>query len=117
MSSGAKMSLSPMWTAPLAASDSPFLDPPAETSTLIALFSASNFSFAALTSGWSALDPLTRTVCLPSGALGWAALVVAAPFGLSAAGGGVLSHAATARNVVAMNAKNVVVVDISHISL
>ena len=45
------MSLSPIWTAPEYTSASPFLEPPAETSTLMPLWSASNFSFAALTSG------------------------------------------------------------------
>src|SRR5579883_1074864 len=56
------MSLSPTCTAPDATSVRPFFEPPAETSTLAPLCCASYFSFAAFTSGWSALDPLTRTV-------------------------------------------------------
>src|ERR1019366_8237729 len=86
MSSGAKMSLSPICTAPDATSASPFFEPPADTSTLTPFLSASNFSFAAFTSGWSALEPLALTVALA----GCAAEGADDAAGASGGGGGAL---------------------------
>src|SRR5689334_18661285 len=89
------MSLSPICTAPEATSARPFLEPPAETSTLTSLFVDSNFSLAAFTSGCRALEPLARTVWRsPPAPPSCAAVAEADDAGCAGAGGGDLSHAA-----------------------
>ncbi len=68
---------------------SPFFASPADTSTLIPLLAVSNFSLAAFTRGWSALDPLALTVELAGTTAIGCSMWREAP---RSAGGSLLSH-------------------------